>query len=304
MRKWSSSLIITQRVSSLFNTNPLPTPLAACSRLIKWRSTRICLSIELRLSIDSENAPPIWGKLSTAGRTTSSARTRSAFFAQPGNGKPLRLRASRTRLDITIRSCGPSRLHDCAGGARNSLMFFMTSARGKAVEFFTGLPDLVPQDGGLLKILVVDGLLELLLQSVEFFDVVLVLLQLLGDFADMFDSFVHGFEQPFQALGKRRVTLRAAEPARLLEIGLREPASGAFEIRPGGGLRHFLGRAQSEQQIGQREPGRVIDSLLLRTSLAQVHLLGLSLNHLSQVDRGHVLFADVAKHIFFYRLAP
>src|ERR1043166_7708206 len=162
---------MTQSDSSLLKIIPLPTPLAACSRLIKWRSTRICLSMARRLSIDSENAPAIWGKLSTAGRTASSALTRSAFFAQPGNGKLFKLRANRTRLDITIRSCGPSRLHDCEGGARNSLMFFTASVRGQTVEFFPGLLDFVAQDGRLFEILIVYGFLQLLLQPVQFFEV-------------------------------------------------------------------------------------------------------------------------------------
>src|SRR5207253_11238166 len=135
----------------------------------------ICLSIALKLSIVSENAPAICGKVSTAGRTSSRALTRSAFFAQPGKGKSLRFRASRTRLDITIRSCGPSRLHDCAGAARNSLMFFMASTGSQVIELFARLFDLVAQKRGLLEILVADSLLQLLLQSVEFFAVVIVL---------------------------------------------------------------------------------------------------------------------------------
>src|SRR6266511_1524273 len=203
MRKWSSSLIITQSVSSLFSTSPLPTFLAACSRLTRWRSTRICLSIAVRLSIDSENAPSICAKLSTAGRTTSRALTRSAFLAQPGNGNALRLRARRTRLDITMRTCGPSRLHDRAGGARNSWMLFIRQAlstRRLAVEFFARLFDFIPQNGRLLEILIGDGLLELLLQFAEFFGMILVLLEWLRDFSHVLRPFMHRLEQPFQTL--------------------------------------------------------------------------------------------------------
>src|SRR6266700_493471 len=201
MRKWSSSLIITQSVSSLFSTSPLPTFLAACSRLTRWRSTRICLSIAVRLSIDSEKAPSICGRLSTAGRTISSALTRSAFLAQPGNENALRLRARRTRLDITMRTCGPSRLHDCAGAARNSWMFFIRQAvltRRLAIKFFSRLFDFIPQNGGLLEILVGDGFLELLLQFAELFGIILVLLQWLWDFAHMLRPFVHRLEQALQ----------------------------------------------------------------------------------------------------------
>jgi len=155
---------------------------------------------------------------------------------------------------------------------------------------------LVAQKGGLLEILVADSLLQLLLEPVEFFLVVLVLLQWLRNFADMFDSFVHGLKQPFQALAKCRVTIRTAKPPGFFEVGLGETASGTFKIGPGGGLRHFLRRAQSEQQVGQRKAGRVVNPLFLRARLAQVHLLGFAFDHLSQVDRSHVLFANVAQH--------
>jgi len=63
------------------------------------------------------------GNCSTAGRIISNARIRSAFFAQPGNASPFRLRASRTRLDITILLCGPSRRACSAGEMRNSCIF-------------------------------------------------------------------------------------------------------------------------------------------------------------------------------------
>ena len=103
--------------------------------------------------------------------------------------------------------------------------------------------------------------------------------------------------QSFQSFAKRRVTVRAAQAACFLEIGLRKTAGGAFEIRSGGGLGHLLRRAQSEQQVGQRKAGRIVHALLLGTRLTEVHLLGLAPNHLSEVDCRHVLFADVAKHI-------
>ena len=102
IRRWSSSFTITHSDSSRFSTRPLPAFFAACSRLIKCRSTKMFLSSTVRLSIDSENESPICGNPSTAGRISSSALTRSGFFAHPGNGIPFTLRAKRTRLESTI----------------------------------------------------------------------------------------------------------------------------------------------------------------------------------------------------------
>ena len=66
-----------------------------------------------------EKASFISGSASMAGWMTSSTRMRSGFLAQPGKAASFRLRASRTRLDMTIRSCGPLRRALSAGGIRN-----------------------------------------------------------------------------------------------------------------------------------------------------------------------------------------
>ena len=52
----------------------------------------------------SENESFISGSAATAGRMVSRTRMRSGFLAQPGNGVSLRLRAKRTRLEVTMRS--------------------------------------------------------------------------------------------------------------------------------------------------------------------------------------------------------
>ena len=48
-------------------------------------------------------------------------------------------------------------------------MFFMASTGSQVIELFARLFDLVAQKRGLLEILVADSLLQLLLQSVEFY---------------------------------------------------------------------------------------------------------------------------------------
>ena len=53
-----------------------------------------------------------------------------------------------------------------------------------------------------------------------------------GNFAHVPRAFVHGLEQALQRFGKGLVTLRAAQPARLLEIRLGETAARAFHSAP------------------------------------------------------------------------
>src|SRR5271157_2552531 len=206
---------MTQRDSSLLRTKPLPALLAACSRLIKWRSTRICLSSGPRLSIVSENAPVNWGKLSTAGRMVSRALIRSVFFAQPGNGMLRRFRARRTRLDMTMRSCGPLRRAFSTGGLRNSSMV-MVLLRGHVIHLVRRLLDFVTQAGGLFKILRDHSLVQLLLQMFEPLGQVPALPQSQRSLAHMHGALVHGLEQPLQPLGERRVTLGATQSPGLL----------------------------------------------------------------------------------------
>lgn len=100
---WSSSLIMTERVSSPFTTRPLPAFLAACSRLMRCFSTRSCLSRGVRVSIATETlAGRMVERSATAGWIVSRSFRRSAFLSQPGNGKSFTLRARRTRLVMTM----------------------------------------------------------------------------------------------------------------------------------------------------------------------------------------------------------
>src|SRR5207249_1325487 len=81
------------RVCRRFTTTALPVPLAACSRLIRCRSTNTCRSNAERSCKLSENDSCISGSPSTCGLTSSRIELRSAFFAQPGKGRLRRFRA-------------------------------------------------------------------------------------------------------------------------------------------------------------------------------------------------------------------
>src|SRR5436189_38876 len=80
-----------------------------------------------------------------------------------------RLRARRTRLDITILLCGPSRRAMSAGVTRKSWMFMgvATSGGGKGCQFFAGGLDFIAHAGGLLEILLGDGFGEFLFERFD-----------------------------------------------------------------------------------------------------------------------------------------
>src|ERR1700691_4400695 len=118
----------------------------------------------------SENESLISGRLSTAGRMVSRIFTRSVFLAQPGNAASFKLRARRTRLDMTMRSCGPCRWAVSAGGERKvwrsrvltlvGQIFYRGGALGRLLDF-------VAQLGGFLEVFRFDGLLQFLLQRFQ-----------------------------------------------------------------------------------------------------------------------------------------
>src|ERR1051325_5691363 len=137
-------------------TIPLPTFLAACSRLTRWRSTSNCFSRAVRPSIDFEMDTSFISLVSpTDGCKRSRTRCRSAFLAQPGNGNPRRFRASRTRLLITIRllefSVFIANLHGC--------FYFQLGFKRT---------NLIAQQSGLFVFLVFDRLFKLSLDRLEF----------------------------------------------------------------------------------------------------------------------------------------
>src|SRR5205807_100861 len=83
-----------------FMMTALPTLFAACSRLMRWRSTRTCFSSAERSCNNSENESCISGSSSTRGLINSRMAVRSAFLAQPGKARCLRLRALRQFADV------------------------------------------------------------------------------------------------------------------------------------------------------------------------------------------------------------
>src|SRR5580693_1091998 len=119
-------------------TTPLPTFFAACSRLMRCRSTNTCLWIALMLSIESPKWSAISGRFSTTGWIISSSFCRSAFFAHPGNGYSRMLRANRTRDDMTILLLGPSALTHSPGLFSKSSIFMFALLRSarRAPRFF------------------------------------------------------------------------------------------------------------------------------------------------------------------------
>src|ERR1700722_15301728 len=82
------------------------------------------------LSIESPKWSAISGKPSTTGWIISSSFWRSAFLAQPGNGKSRILRAKRTRDDMTILLLGPSALTHSPGLFSKSSIFMVALLRG------------------------------------------------------------------------------------------------------------------------------------------------------------------------------
>ncbi len=82
-----------------------------------------------------------------------------------------------------------------------------------------------------------------------------------------------------------------------------------FEIRMGKTAPRTLGLAarqrlldllsgpKPQKKVRQRKACRVIDPFLFRAGLAQIDLLGLAFDHLSQMHGGDILFADIAEHI-------
>ncbi|MCF7765991.1 MAG: hypothetical protein K9N62_20175, partial [Verrucomicrobia bacterium] len=62
-------------------------------------------------------------------------------------------------------------------------------------------------------------------------------------------------------------------------------------------LLDLLSGTQPQKQVRQRKACGVIDPFLFRAGLAQIDLLGLAFDHLSQVHGGDILFADIAEHI-------
>ena len=173
---------------------------------------------------------PVQFRQALHGRTDDVQRLdASVFLAHPGKAAPRRLRASRTRLDITIRSCGPVRRAVSAGGMRNSWMF-MASA-GARRESSWSLAALISSRrlAACSKSSALTALSSFFCKCFRRSVKSRLWRKRRGHFAHVFGALVHRLEQTLQPLGKSRVTLRATQPSGLLEIGLRKPAVGALD---------------------------------------------------------------------------
>jgi hypothetical protein len=120
----------------------------------------------------------------------------------------LRLRASRTRLDITMSSCGPVRWQATDGGARKSWMVIESFGFGvSGFEFAAGTGgrtrnarlesklfhplDLIPQLRRFLEVLLRDGLVQPLLEQLDLLRLGAGLLERGGHLAGVLDALVH-----------------------------------------------------------------------------------------------------------------
>ena len=94
-------------------------------------------------------------------------------------------------------------------------------------------------------------------------------------------SFVlHLEEQAAQRVAERLPAIRAAEPAALAEIDVREAALRACERGS---------RGCGRQGVGQLEDGRIGCPTLLSASLAEMYLRDIAMDDLGEVDRGGLL---------------
>src|SRR6266403_2199162 len=108
------------------------------------------------LSIESPKWSAISGRLSTTGWIIPSSFWRSAFLAQPGNGKSRILRANRTRDDMTILQLGPSALTHSPGLLSKSSIFMVVLLRRAhhAPRFFQLLLEFANLIANLRRILI------------------------------------------------------------------------------------------------------------------------------------------------------
>ena len=155
--------------------------------------------------------------------------------------------------------------------------------------------DLVAERSGRLVVFFGDRFLQVLGQGahpiIELQDTVCTLRQL----ANVLSPLVHRFQERVQAFPERDIASAASKPAGFLEIRLRKTAHWTSLCRRT--LLDFLGRADAEQQIGERKPGRILDAFFFRAGVAQIHLLHFAFQNLGQEDRRIIAFANVAQHL-------
>jgi hypothetical protein len=173
------------------------------------------------------------------------------------------------------------------------MMFANFIGSGRFLVF--ELLDLVAQRSGVFVILGCYRLLQVLRQSAQAIAQLNLAVRPLREFAYVLGSLVHRLEQTAKAFSESNITDAATEPARLLEIRLRETAHGTF--LGGRALLDFFGRTNPEEKISQGESSRVLHAFFFRAGIAEVHLLHLAFKDLRQENCRIIAFANVAQHL-------
>src|SRR5688572_23108414 len=260
---------------------PAPPLAPLSSRLIRWRSTRICRSSSLKSPIETLKARFICGVAETAARQAPRISSRCAGFAQPGKAWPARLRASRTRvistiavllLDVSVSSDGVSMSEEIV----------MCSALDLLVERLFDLVDFIASAGGVFVALGLDCLREVQFEFRQPIIKGFALESARRNLPGMRRAVVHVLEHRHDDAAKSLVARRASERTVLLEVALRESAMFATHAGGNGRLRVEGG---FEQQVGQGKTAGVRHPLGLRTALAKIHLVNLVVHDLGQVNR-------------------
>ena len=101
-----------------------------------------------------------------------------------------------------------------------------------------------------------------------------------GSTPDKGSLMLHLEEQAAQRVAESLPAIRAAEPAALAEIDVREATLRAGERG---------GRGGGRQGVGQLEDGRIGCPTLLGTGFAEMYLRNLTVDDLGEVDRGGLL---------------
>jgi len=155
--------------------------------------------------------------------------------------------------------------------------------------------DLVAQRSGRLVVFFSDRFLQVLGQGAHPIIELHGAMRTLGQLADVLGSLVHRFQERVQAFPERNIASAASKPAGFLEIRLRKTAHWTSLCRRT--LLDFLGRADAEQQIGERKAGRILDAFFFRAGIAEIHLLHFAFQNLRQEDGRIIAFTNVAQHL-------
>src|SRR5665213_2368140 len=201
MRRWSSSLIMTEKVWSLLMTTPPPCSEPLNSRLIRWRSTRICFSRSVRSLTPTLRLRFMEAAEARASRQSSRISCRWGGRAQPGNGLPARLRARRIRVIRTIAVLLLATSVSSEGVAIREAMF-MASGRRLRRRRLLHLVDLVAVPRRLLVALALDRVGEFRLELGHPLVKRLAVHRSLGNLAGVLRALVHAVEPLLDGMHK------------------------------------------------------------------------------------------------------